>query len=32
MSERLETLQRALAEWQLDALLLTRRDNIAWLT
>lgn len=32
MSERLETLQRALADWQLDALLLTRRDNIAWLT
>jgi len=32
MSERLKTLQRALAEWQLDALLLTRRDNIAWLT
>jgi len=32
MSEKLTRLQHALAEWQLDAVLLTRRDNIAWLT
>lgn len=32
MSEKLTRLQRALADWQLDAVLLTRRDNIAWLT
>ncbi|WP_455845214.1 M24 family metallopeptidase [Pantoea agglomerans] len=32
MSEKLTRLQRALAYWQLDGVLLTRRDNIAWLT
>ncbi len=32
MTEKLERLQRILADWRLDALLLTRRDNIAWLT
>ncbi|EJL83994.1 Xaa-Pro peptidase family protein [Pantoea sp. GM01] len=32
MSEKLIRLQRALADWQLDGVLLTRRDNIAWLT
>lgn len=32
MSEKLRRLQQALALWQLDAVLLTRRDNIAWLT
>lgn len=32
MSERLKRLQASLADWQLDGLLLTRRDNIAWLT
>ncbi|THD32669.1 hypothetical protein ERD80_17775, partial [Pantoea sp. R102] len=32
MSDKLARLQQALAHWQLDAVLLTRRDNIAWLT
>ncbi|WP_277976149.1 M24 family metallopeptidase [Pantoea endophytica] len=32
MSEKLSRLQHALASWQLDGVLLTRRDNIAWLT
>lgn len=32
MSEKLIHLQNALEQWQLDAVLLTRRDNIAWLT
>ncbi|MEB5836916.1 M24 family metallopeptidase [Pantoea dispersa] len=32
MSDKLARLQQALAQWQLDAVLLTRRDNIAWLT
>lgn len=32
MSEKLTRLQNALVHWQLDAVLLTRRDNIAWLT
>jgi antitoxin VapB len=32
MSEKLTRLQRALTQWQVDAVLLTRRDNIAWLT
>lgn len=32
MSEKLKRLQYAIAQWQLDAVLLTRRDNIAWLT
>ncbi len=32
MSEKLQRLQRALKGWQLDGVLLTRRDNIAWLT
>lgn len=32
MSDKLKRVQRALAGWQLDAVLLTRRDNIAWLT
>lgn len=32
MSEKLTRLQHALAQWQLDAVLLTRRENIAWLT
>ncbi|QKJ88492.1 M24 family metallopeptidase [Paramixta manurensis] len=32
MTEKLKRLQQALADWQVDALLLTRRDNIAWLT
>ncbi|OON38906.1 hypothetical protein BTJ39_16215 [Izhakiella australiensis] len=32
MSEKLTRLQNTLAEWKLDAVLLTRRDNIAWLT
>ena len=29
MSDKLARLQQALAHWQLDAVLLTRRDNIA---
>lgn len=32
MSEKLIRLQNALEQWQLDAVLLTRRENIAWLT
>ncbi|XXN66036.1 M24 family metallopeptidase (plasmid) [Enterobacter ludwigii] len=32
MSEKLMRLQAALADWQLDGVLLTRRDNVAWLT
>ena len=32
MSEKLRRLQNALEHWRLDAVLLTRRDNIAWLT
>lgn len=32
MSEKLIRLQNVLDQWQLDAVLLTRRDNIAWLT
>ncbi|MEM6049954.1 M24 family metallopeptidase [Erwinia sp. P7711] len=32
MSEKLQVLRAALAAWQLDALLLNRRDNVAWLT
>lgn len=32
MSEKLTRLQHALTQWQLDAVLLTRRDNVAWLT
>ncbi|WP_343550503.1 M24 family metallopeptidase [Pantoea sp.] len=32
MSDKLTRLQQALADWQLDGVLLTRRDNIAWLT
>lgn len=32
MSEKLIRLQHAIAFWQLDGVLLTRRDNIAWLT
>ena len=31
MSEKLIRLQNALEQWRLDAVLLTRRDNIAWL-
>ncbi|MGK3113441.1 M24 family metallopeptidase [Candidatus Pantoea formicae] len=32
MSKKLQRLQSALLDWQLEGLLLTRRDNIAWLT
>lgn len=32
MSKKLLRLQNVLALWDLDAVLLTRRDNIAWLT
>lgn len=32
MSDKLARLQQALKHWQLEAVLLTRRDNIAWLT
>lgn len=32
MSDKLMHLQQALADWQLDGVLLTRRDNIACLT
>lgn len=32
MTEKLQRLQQALAEWGVDRVLLSRRDNIAWLT
>ncbi|MGB9098486.1 M24 family metallopeptidase [Erwinia sp.] len=32
MSEKIQRLQNAMREAELDGLLLTRRDNIAWLT